>query len=114
VFFDFAVTGRPILFYCYDLDLYASQVRGFYLDMDRDLPGPVARDTGQLLALLADLPAVAADHAGRYREFRERYCALADGQAARRVVDAVFGPAPVAAATVGTTSALPCTEDAYA
>ncbi|WP_372013727.1 CDP-glycerol glycerophosphotransferase family protein [Pseudoxanthomonas sp. 10H] len=94
VFFDFAVTGRPILFYCYDLELYASQVRGFYLDVERDLPGPIARNGEELLALLADLPAVAARHAGRYRQFRERYCALADGRCARRVVDAVFGPAP--------------------
>lgn len=111
VFFDFAVTGRPILFYCYDLELYASQVRGFYLDIERDLPGPVARDTAQLLALLADLPAVVVDHAGRYREFRERYCAMADGQAAQRVVDAVFGPAPLAAATGNATAR---TEPAYA
>ncbi|WP_374320722.1 CDP-glycerol glycerophosphotransferase family protein [Pseudoxanthomonas kaohsiungensis] len=96
VFFDFAVTGRPILFYCYDLELYARQVRGFHLDMERDLPGPVARDTGELLALLSDLPAVSARHADRYREFRRRFCALADGQAARRVVEAVFGPPPAA------------------
>ncbi|MES5815122.1 CDP-glycerol glycerophosphotransferase family protein [Pseudoxanthomonas sp. Soil82] len=96
VFFDFAVTGRPILFYCYDLDLYARQVRGFYLDVERDLPGPVARDSSQLLALLADLPAVSARYADRYRRFRERYCTLADGRCAQRVVDAVFGPAPAA------------------
>jgi CDP-glycerol glycerophosphotransferase len=96
VFFDFAVTGRPILFYCYDLELYASQVRGFYLDVERDLPGPVARDTGELLALLADLPGVSAAHAARYRAFQERFCALADGRAARRVVEAVFGQAPAA------------------
>ena len=98
VFFDFAVTGRPILFYCYDLDFYASQVRGFYLDMERDLPGPVARTTAELLALLADLPAVVAGHADRYRAFRDSHCALADGRAARRVVEAVFGPPPAAAA----------------
>ena len=98
VFFDFAVTGRPILFYCYDLELYARQVRGFYLDMERDLPGPVARTTPELLALLRDLPAVQARYAARYRAFRQEYCALADGAAARRVVEAVFGPAAEARA----------------
>ena len=94
LFFDYAVTGRPILFYCYDLELYASQVRGFYLDPETDLPGPVARDTGQLLELLRDLPAVQARHAARYAGFRERFCAWNDGQAARRVVQAFFGAAP--------------------
>ncbi len=92
IFFDFAVTGRPVLFYCYDLDFYAEQVRGFYLDMERDLPGPLARTTEELLTLLRDLPAVQACYAERYIRFRDRFCQLADGNAARRVVEAFFGP----------------------
>ncbi len=91
VFFDFAATGRPILFYCYDLELYAGQVRGFYLDPYAELPGPVARTTSELLALLGDLPGVAVRHAERYAAFRERFCSANDGRAAQRVVDAVFG-----------------------
>ncbi|TDB27290.1 FkbM family methyltransferase [Stenotrophomonas sp. ATCM1_4] len=94
IFFDYATTGRPILFYCYDLEHYAEQVRGFYLDMAQDLPGPIARSTEELVALLADLPAVQATHADRYAAFRERFCALNDGSAAERVVDAFFGPFP--------------------
>ncbi|MGE8288232.1 MAG: FkbM family methyltransferase [Stenotrophomonas sp.] len=90
IFFDYATTGRPILFYCYDLEHYAEQVRGFY----QDLPGPIARSTEELVALLADLPAVQASHADRYAAFRERFCALNDGSAAERVVDAFFGPFP--------------------
>lgn len=93
VFFDFAVTGRPILFYCYDLEQYAGQVRGFYLDVERDLPGPVARTTQELIGLLRSLPDVQARHAARYAAFRRRFCPLADGGAARRVVESFFGPA---------------------
>jgi CDP-glycerol glycerophosphotransferase len=91
VFFDFAVTGKPILFYCYDLELYASQIRGFYLSVESDLPGPVAQTTGQLIALLQDVQAVAQRYAPRYAEFRQRFCALNDGQVTRRVIQAVFG-----------------------
>ncbi len=94
IFFDFATSGRPILFYCYDLDQYAQRIRGFYLDMEQDLPGPIARSTDALIALLADLPAVQAAHAERYAAFRQRFCALNDGRAAARVVDAFFGPFP--------------------
>jgi CDP-glycerol glycerophosphotransferase len=93
VFFDYATTGRPILFYCYDLDLYAERVRGLYLDVERDLPGPVARSTAELASLLNDLPAVEARYAERYAAFRARFCAWNDGDAARRVVEAVFGKA---------------------
>lgn len=94
VFFDFAVTDRPILFYCYDLAHYAGQVRGFYLDVPGELPGPVAEDTDALIAQLNDLPRIQAAHAERYAAFQKRFCAHRDGGAARRVIDAVFGPAP--------------------
>ncbi|MNN61369.1 CDP-glycerol:poly(glycerophosphate) glycerophosphotransferase [compost metagenome] len=91
MFFDFAVTGRPILFYCYDLALYASAIRGFYLDVHEDLPGPVAESTEELVALLGDLDTVAREYALRYRAFQQRFCSLNDGRVARRVVQAVFG-----------------------
>lgn len=93
VFFDYAVTGRPVLFYCYDLELYGDQVRGFYLDLERDLPGPVARTTAQLVEQLRTLPQVMDRYAERYAAFRQRFCGLADGKAARRVVETVFGTA---------------------
>lgn len=94
VFFDFAVTGRPILFFCYDLAHYASQVRGFYLDVPGDLPGPVAHDTDELIAQLQNLPAVASAYADRYAAFQARFCGHRDGVATKRVIDAVFGAAP--------------------
>lgn len=94
VFFDFAVTGRPILFYCYDLALYASAIRGFYLDVHEDLPGPVAQSNEELLALLADLDRVAHEYAQRYQAFQQRFTSLNDGLVAQRVVQAVFGDSP--------------------
>ncbi|WP_052659132.1 CDP-glycerol glycerophosphotransferase family protein [Pseudomonas sp. LFM046] len=93
VFFDFAVTGRPILFYCYDLELYASAIRGFYLDVHEDLPGPVAQSNDELLALLGDLDRVAREYKPRYQAFQQRFASLNDGRVARRVVQAVFGDA---------------------
>ncbi len=93
VFFDFAVTGRPILFYCYDLDRYASHTRGLYLDVHEELPGPVVQTTDALLDCLRSLDRIQAKYAPRYARFRERFCALNDGTAARRVVQHVFGHA---------------------
>jgi CDP-glycerol glycerophosphotransferase len=92
VFFDFAVTGRPILFFCYDLDHYAERIRGFYLDVPGDLPGPVSRNTEELIAHLRDLPALAATHAPRYAAFQARFCADHAGATAR-VIAHVFGAA---------------------
>lgn len=40
VFFDFANLKRPVLFYTYDIEKYKNQLRGFYIDMNTEVPGP--------------------------------------------------------------------------
>ncbi|WP_181019858.1 bifunctional glycosyltransferase/CDP-glycerol:glycerophosphate glycerophosphotransferase [Nonomuraea typhae] len=78
--FDFALTGRPMVFFGSDLECHSSF----------DLPGPLVRDSGELAAALAGLDGVAAAYAGPYRSFKERFCRLDDGGAAARVAGRVF------------------------
>ena len=95
--FDFAATGKPIVLFAYDLEHYRDRLRGFTLDLDTDLPGPVVTDPDQLGAALADLPALRRDWAGRYAAFRERFCHLDDGHASQRVLQAVWPAVPATA-----------------
>jgi len=88
--FDFAVTGKPLLFYAYDLEDYGSRVRGFYFDLPSVAPGPLVRSTRGLLEALADLPQVTAQYASRYAHFRDTFCHLDDGHASERVLDRVL------------------------
>jgi CDP-glycerol glycerophosphotransferase len=85
--FDFAVTGRPILFYTYDLADYQGRVRGFYFDFAPEAPGPLLDTTLDVLGALRALDAVIERHAERYARFRERFCHLEDGHATDRVLD---------------------------
>ncbi|MCP3822164.1 CDP-glycerol glycerophosphotransferase family protein [Streptomyces sp. A3M-1-3] len=85
--FDFAHTGRPMLFHTYDLEHYRDTVRGFTLDFEARAPGPLLRDTGELIGALRDLEALSARHAGAYASFRTDFCDLDDGGAAARVAD---------------------------
>ena len=89
--FDFAVTGRPMLFYTYDLDHYRDVLRGFYWDFEREAPGPLLHTTSEVVDALRDLDAVVARHRAAYQAFTERFCHLDDGRASARVVEAVFG-----------------------
>jgi CDP-glycerol glycerophosphotransferase len=84
--FDFAVTGKPMLFYVYDLADYQDRLRGFYFDFAPEVPGPLLQTTQEVVDAVRDLPAVAGRYAGRYARFRERYCHLEDGKATERVV----------------------------
>ncbi|MEV8014786.1 CDP-glycerol glycerophosphotransferase family protein [Streptomyces sp. NPDC086554] len=85
--FDFAHTGRPMLFHAYDLEHYRDTVRGFYLDFETRAPGPLLASTGEVVDALRDLDAITARHAEAYAAFREAYCDLDDGRAAARVVE---------------------------
>ena len=49
VFFDYAILKRPIYFYMYDLESYRDELRGFYLDVYKDLPGQIIEDENLLL-----------------------------------------------------------------
>jgi CDP-glycerol glycerophosphotransferase len=88
--FDFAVTGKPLLFFTYDLDDYRDRLRGFYFDLAEVAPGPLVATSKELLTAIADIDSVAEAHADRYASFRETFCALEDGHATERVLDLIF------------------------
>ena len=88
--FDFAVTGRPVVLYVYDLEHYEGRLRGFTFDLRTGAPGPVVQDQAALTEALLDLPAVASAHAEDRARFVARWCALEDGHASERVIAAVW------------------------
>ncbi|MFF1908398.1 CDP-glycerol glycerophosphotransferase family protein [Kitasatospora sp. NPDC058218] len=91
IMFDFAITGRPVLFFTYDLEHYRDTLRGFSFDFEAQAPGPLVRTSAALLDALRGLAddgaGPPAGHRERYRAFRATHCGLEDGGAARRVVD---------------------------
>jgi CDP-glycerol glycerophosphotransferase len=84
--FDFAVTGKPMLFFAYDLDDYRDRQRGFYFDFEAIAPGPIVTTNEQLLAAVRDLDGARERSSERYARFRERFCHLDDGHATERVI----------------------------
>ncbi|MGW7447409.1 CDP-glycerol glycerophosphotransferase family protein [Kitasatospora sp. NPDC054795] len=91
IMFDFAITGRPMYFFTYDLEHYRDTLRGFSFDFEANAPGPLVPTSAELLGALRGLAdgdgGPPPDYAERYRRFRAEHCALDDGRAARRVVD---------------------------
>ena len=98
--FDFAITGRPLLFFTYDLDYFRDELRGFYFDLEEAAPTPLLRTSKELVAAIADVDALSAAHAADYARFRETFTHLEDGGATRRVLDLLLpSGAPVPAGT---------------
>jgi CDP-glycerol glycerophosphotransferase len=91
VMFDFAVTGRPMIFFTYDLEEYRDNLRGFYFDFEAEAPGPLLATSDAVLAAIADPAATRASYDAAYQAFVAKFCPLDDGKAAARVVERLFG-----------------------
>ncbi|SHK99699.1 bifunctional glycosyltransferase/CDP-glycerol:glycerophosphate glycerophosphotransferase [Actinacidiphila paucisporea] len=85
--FDFANTGRPMLFFTYDLEHYRDRLRGFYFDFEEKAPGPLIHSSDELIAALRNIDSTADHYAGAYQAFQDLFCDLDDGHAADRVID---------------------------
>ena len=88
--FDYAVTGRPILFFTYDLAEYRDNLRGFYFDFEAEAPGPLLDSSAGVIEAVKDVDSVAAPYRDAYRRFAARFSSLDDGKAAARICDRLF------------------------
>jgi CDP-glycerol glycerophosphotransferase len=90
VFFDYANLKRPMLFYMYDLEKYRDVLRGFYIDIEEELPGPILQTTEEVLWALQDIQLLEQQYHSKYTEFYNKYCNWEDSKASEAVAKSVF------------------------
>lgn len=86
VIFDYCILNKPIYFYAYDLEAFLKEGRGCYLDMQKDMPGPVAFTSEELLELLR----LGTYDYERLRRFREESYQFFDGKSTERIAKLVL------------------------
>ena len=91
VFFDYANLRRPMFFYMYDLEKYRDVLRGFYIDIEEELPGPILLTTQELIDSIINIDKLLPQYQKKYDAFYEKFCSWEDGQASRKVANEVFG-----------------------
>ena len=90
VFFDYAHSRRPILFFVPDLEHYISNVRGLYLNMETDMPGPIIKDNDYLIECLENIDDVKEEFKEKYDEFYEEFCSICKGHSSEEIIKKVF------------------------
>lgn len=88
IFYDFLITGRPVIHFIPDQSAYA-QYRDVYEDPGT-WPGDVAWDTDQLRHLVGDATAADWQPTDTYRRAAETWVPHEDGAVTPRVVSTVF------------------------
>ncbi len=84
VMFDYSLLKRPMFFYCYDLEEYRNQLRGFYFNLLEEAPGPVVRTTEELLQAIKNYDS--QEYQERYDAFLTKYNHADDGRASQKVL----------------------------
>lgn len=85
VVFEYSLLNKPIYFLAYDLDSYYDE-RGFYFPYEAFVPGPIIRNTQQLLEQIQEIERF--DYT-RLTEFRKHYMNGCDGMSTKRIVQTV-------------------------
>lgn len=86
VFFDYAILNRPMYFYMFDLEQYASELRGFYFDIYETLPGPIVENEEDLLTHLKQQT---FDYQ-KLALFNQQFNQWHDGNCSQKVCDILF------------------------
>ncbi|MBR5178552.1 MAG: CDP-glycerol glycerophosphotransferase family protein [Lachnospiraceae bacterium] len=88
VFFDYSVLERPIFFFCYDLEEYRDELRGFYLDFEKVAPGPISTDEDELVSNIRQIfGGENTEWKNKVIEFKKWFNEYDDGHASERVLD---------------------------
>ncbi|WP_372728218.1 CDP-glycerol glycerophosphotransferase family protein [Nocardioides sp.] len=85
--FDYAITGKPMVFLVPDLAEYNAGSRSFLFPFEESAPGPFVEDTAGVVRELRDLAGLRSRFADEVAAFNATYNRWHDGRAAERVVD---------------------------
>lgn len=87
--FDWAVTGKPMVFFVADERSYFA-LRPALLEFADSAPGPVARTTAEVIELISRPQDLVRRWGSALTTFNRRFNRFQDGSASQRVVDAFF------------------------
>ncbi len=90
VFFDYANLKRPMLFFVYDIEDYRDNLRGFYFDFEEKAPGPLVKNTEEIIKEIKNIDENGFIPSPNIEAFYKKFCYLEDGKASERVVNQVF------------------------
>ena len=84
--FDFAITGKPQIFYAYDLEEYEAEF-GLYFNYKDFIIGDLCTNTAELTDAIISLDQYDEKYRKKYKTFQTQYLPAEKGTASKQVVD---------------------------
>jgi len=91
-FFDYILTGKPVIYYSYDFEEYLNNCRGMYYDYYKELPGPFAKTENELINLIKniDLWSKKESYKHEYNKLVDKFNKFKDGNSSKRLINLLF------------------------
>ena len=92
VMFDYSLLERPMIFYTYDLEFYKKNLRGFYFNIEKEVPGPIIEDNDDLITYLENfkLEDYFLKYESKYSRFIEKYNQYDEGEASHKIASLIL------------------------
>lgn len=85
IYFDYLLTGRPLIFAPFDVADFNMRTRTFYYDYAEVTPGPKANDWPELCACIREAIEQPERYMAQRQAVAERFHRFQDGESCRRV-----------------------------
>ena len=73
VMFDYAILDRPILLFTYDLNVYRDKLRGLYVDIEENRPGPMLFTSDEVENAIVNLDQTEKETSSLRKKFQEKF-----------------------------------------
>ena len=84
IFYEYMPVNSPIIFYPYDYEKYVKLRGGFYLDYNKELPGPICYNEKELVKTIKYIDKIYPTYEEKRKKFNKKYNSLSDGKASER------------------------------
>ncbi|MCR4777437.1 MAG: CDP-glycerol glycerophosphotransferase family protein [Lachnospiraceae bacterium] len=90
VMFDYSILNRPMYFYAYDLEKYKNELRGFYFDYLKEIPGPLSMETKDLIKSIKKYGVeIGSEFKEKMVRWHEKYHEFEDGTASDKIIEQI-------------------------
>ncbi len=91
VMFDYSILKKPIIFYTYDLENYENNIRNFYFDMTKEVPGPICKTNTELINFIKNYNEedYNREYAEKYEKFNKKFNPYDNGKSSKRIIELI-------------------------
>lgn len=90
IMLGYLTSGKPIIYFPYDLDKYKENDTGLYYDYEEISAGPVCFNWEDVIMALSNLDYISKTYEHKYKIIRDRFSAYNDGKNCERVYKQVL------------------------